>query len=359
MKQKTLEIRNLSIGYIGRHQRKVVAEDINADIYNGELTCLIGSNGVGKSTLVKTLTGFQPKLEGEVLLLGKEIDTYSEKKMSHQVSVVLTDKCDIRNITVRELVGYGRSPYSGFWGKLNDADKKIVGEAMTKVKVSNFANRMVNTLSDGERQKVMIAKALAQATPIIFLDEPTAFLDYPSKVEIMQLLHTLSRQTNKTIFMTTHDLELALQIADKIWLMDKSKGINTGIPEDLSLNGSMGNFFASKGIVFDIETGLFRVENDCQKKVRLVGHGQKYSMVRKAFHRYGIMADRNTPSSIYIETGSLHGGERLILHQGNRTQSFDTIEALLIGIDYGGTLEKISQEMPDDTLNEMSELISK
>lgn len=161
---------------------------------------------------------------------------------------------------------------------------------------------MIHTLSDGERQKVMIAKALAQQTPIIFLDEPTAFLDFPSKVEIMQLLHRLTRETDKTIFLSTHDLELALQIADKIWLMDRQHGITIGTPEDLALDGHLSNFFARKGIVFDMETGLFRIENQYTRQVRLIGHGQKYAMVRKALQRNGMLANRNVVSDIVVET---------------------------------------------------------
>ena len=162
----------------------------------------------------------------------------------------------------RRLIGLGRSPYTGFWGTLSKEDKTVVDKSIALVGIPHLAHRMVHTLSDGERQKVMIAKALAQETPVIYLDEPTAFLDFPSKVEMMQLLHQLSRQTDKTIFLSTHDLELALQIADKIWLMDKVNGVTIGTPEDLSLNGSLSNFFARKGIAFDLETGLFRVANE-------------------------------------------------------------------------------------------------
>ena len=211
-------------------------------------------------------------------------------------------------MTVHELVGLGRSPYTGFWGTLRGKDKEVVERSIALVKIENLAHRMVHTLSDGERQKAMIAKALAQETPVIFLDEPTAFLDFPSKVEMMQLLHQLSRQTNKTIFLSTHDLELALQIADKIWLMDKMNGVTIGTPEDLSLSGKLSSFFARKGIVFDLETGLFRVDNEYTSRIRLVGHGQKYAMVRKALQRNGILANRNIESDIYIETGDLMVG---------------------------------------------------
>lgn len=289
--KETIKIQDLSIGYVSKNDVKVVAQHITATIYSGELTCLLGANGVGKSTLLRTLSAFQPKLEGKIFIEGKEIDEFTDKQLSHVISVVLTEKPDIRNMTVEELVGLGRSPYTGFWGTLTKDDKAIVSRAIHQVGIDALQGRMIQTLSDGERQKVMIAKALAQETPVIYLDEPTAFLDYPSKVEMMQLLFKLSRETDKTIFLSTHDLELALQIADKLWLMDKQKGVKIGAPEDLSLEGSLASFFARKGIVFDQETGLFRVENETTRKIGLQGKGIRYIMVYKALKRIGIQAD--------------------------------------------------------------------
>lgn len=300
-KRRTIEIKDLSIGYTSKKNTKVVANGINTTIFSGELTCLLGANGIGKSTLLRTLTVFLPKLSGEIVIQDKNIEEYPEKELATLVSVVLTEKFDIKNMTARELIGLGRSPYTGFWGTLGKEDNRIIDHAISLVKIENLSQRMVHTLSDGERQKVMIAKALAQETPIILLDEPTAFLDFPSKVEIMQLLHQLSRKTDKTIFLSTHDLELALQIADKIWLMDKGNGIRTGTPEDLSLNGSLSNFFARKGIIFDQDTGLFRVENDFDRQIQLIGHGSRYTMIRKALSRNGIKASRKLKSDTRIE----------------------------------------------------------
>ncbi|KAA6344115.1 iron complex transport system ATP-binding protein [termite gut metagenome] len=299
---------------------------MNASIFSGELTCLLGANGIGKSTLLRTLSAFQPPLSGNIYIQNHEIGEYKEKELATLVSVVLTDKFDVRNMTVRELIGLGRNPYTGFWGRLDKNDEKIVDSAISLVKIENLSLRMIHTLSDGERQKAMIAKALAQETPIVFLDEPTAFLDFPSKVEIMQLLHQLSRKTNKTIFMSTHDLELALQIADKIWLMDKQSDIRIGTPEDLSINGSLSSFFAHKDIIFDQETGLFRIENEYNRQVKLRGHGQKYAMVRKALLRNGIMPSLHAESNLCIEVT----GNDIRIHQPNHQPvSVYTIEELL------------------------------
>ena len=330
MKQNTIHIKDLSIGYPGKGEVKVVAGHINAGINSGELTCLLGANGIGKSTLLRTLSAFQTKLSGEIFIQGKEIEQYKDKELSMAISVVLTEKSEVRNMTVTELVGLGRTPYTGFWGTLDEDDKQIVERSISLVKIEKLADRMVHTLSDGERQKVMIAKALAQETPIIFLDEPTAFLDFPSKVEMMQLLHRLSRQTNKTIFLSTHDLELALQIADKIWLMDKMNGVIIGTPEDLSLNGSLSTFFAHKGIIFDIETGLFRVDNEYITKLRLIGEGEGYAMVRKALQRNGILADKEVESEFCIEVGDLKKeGSFTVYSQQGEVSKADTIEELL------------------------------
>lgn len=328
---ETIHISNLSIGYTGKKSIKVVAEGIQAGINRGELTCLLGANGVGKSTLLRTLSAFQPKLSGQIRILDKDIETYSNQQMAKVISVVLTERCDVQNLSVTELVGLGRSPYTGFWGILSKDDKAIVDRAIALVGIGHLADRMVHTLSDGERQKVMIAKSLAQETPIIYLDEPTAFLDYPSKVEMMQLLHTLSRQTDKTIFLSTHDLELALQIADKIWLMDKRKGVVIGTPEDLSIDGSLSDFFVRKGIVFEPETGLFGVEHECTSHIGLKGQGQRYAMVRKALLRNGIESNSDLTDT-YIDADE-NGGKSFGLHrQGKETVEANSIEELLSAV---------------------------
>ena len=252
MKQPTIQIESLSTGYRNKKNVTVVAHNINATIQGGELTCLLGPNGAGKSTLLRTLSAFLPPVKGDISIMGRNLRDYTDKELAKTIGVVLTEKTDLRNMTVYDLIGLGRSPYTGFWGTLHEDDRRVVDEAIEMVGIGPLKERMIQTLSDGERQKVMIAKALAQQTPVIFLDEPTAFLDFPSKVEIMQLLHVLSRTTGKTIFLSTHDLELALQIADTIWLMDRDKGVVIGTPDKLAKDGSLNSFFAQRDIKFDI-----------------------------------------------------------------------------------------------------------
>ena len=260
MNGETIELRNLGIGYTTKHGIRTVAEGINGTIRNRELTCLLGANGVGKSTLLRTLSAFQPKTAGEVFIEGRELSTYSDKELSRLIGVVLTEKPDVRNMTVRELVSLGRSPYTGVWGTYSKEDLQVVDEAIGLVGIDSLSRRMVHTLSDGERQKVMIAKALAQQTPVIYLDEPTAFLDYPSKVEVLQLLRHISREAEKTIFLSTHDVELALQLADTVWLMSREDGLAIGSPQTLAKQGDLGRFIEREGISFEPETLAIRVK---------------------------------------------------------------------------------------------------
>lgn len=255
-----ITLENLSIGYTSKNSRKVVAEGINATLNDSELTCLIGPNGIGKSTLLRTLSAFQPPLEGSITIDGKRLETLSDKEVSRLIGVVLTTKPDVQNITVTELVGLGRSPYTGFWGTLNENDSEIVADSIAKTGITHLAERMIQTLSDGERQKVMIAKALAQQTPVIYLDEPTAFLDYPSKVDMLMLLRQLAHDTGKTIFLSTHDLELALQLADRLWLLSAATSLEVGTPEELAATGSLTRFIERRGIHFHPETLTISVD---------------------------------------------------------------------------------------------------
>lgn len=214
-----INLSQLSVGYSLSHP---VISDINLELRSGQLACLIGENGIGKSTLLKTLTGFLPKLKGSLLLGNRDIESFSQRELARQVSIVLTQKPDVQNLTIEEIIGLGRSPYTGFFGRLRAEDRKVVDDAIATMGIEKLRGRMIQNLSDGERQKVMIAKALAQETPIILLDEPTAFLDFPSKAETFQSLQRMAHERDKLILLSTHDLELAVRFADS--LLEVKKG---------------------------------------------------------------------------------------------------------------------------------------
>ncbi len=226
-----IRLEHLDIGYGGRH-RHIVATDLNFVAEGGQLTCLLGRNGTGKSTLLRTLAGLQRPLGGRIVLEKEEGDEFqvsSFERQSHSFesdgrlcSVVLTDRIDDLSLSVEEVVAMGRMPYTGFWGRLTDQDRLIVSEAMATTGIDSMARKPWNTLSDGERQKVLIAKALAQQTPLMLLDEPTAFLDHPSKIETFALLKRLAHEQGKIIILSTHDLELARQWGDHFWEMSLS-----------------------------------------------------------------------------------------------------------------------------------------
>lgn len=227
MKVHVLEMSNLSVGY--RHH--IVATGLSGCLSAGSITALIGRNGTGKSTLLKTLCGFLPPLGGKIFWQGKALQDYSRHELSHLISVVLTHRHDTEMLLVREVVEMGRIPYTPFSGKLRKEDKYIIEHSMAMTGVSHLADRRLVSLSDGERQRVMIAKALAQETPVILLDEPTAFLDYVAKVEILRLLRQLAKEEGKTILLTTHDLRQSFSIADAIWEM-RDGGMTVGTPDD-------------------------------------------------------------------------------------------------------------------------------
>ena len=212
----------------------MIASDVSAELQSGKLTCLLGVNGCGKSTLLRTMCGFLPPLDGEILLEGENLNHLTAAEKSRKISIVLTHNDGIRGMTVWDVVAMGRSPYTGFWGHLSDEDKKIIRDSLAMVGICptstlpregerSFLDRRITEISDGERQKVMIAKAIAQQTPVILLDEPTAFLDYPSKRRMFRLLTQVARDLNKAILLSTHDIDHAKRFGDVAWMMDKGQ----------------------------------------------------------------------------------------------------------------------------------------
>ena len=255
-RKPTIETTALSIGYkSGGSKVHLVHEALNLQLYPGELTGLLGLNGAGKSTLIRTLCGFQPMLKGSIRLMDKDLKDYSQSRLARIIGVVLTEKTNAGGISVYELVSLGRHPYTSFLGHISRADHQIIEESIAAVGIAHKAKHYISELSDGERQKAMIAKALAQQCPIILLDEPTAFLDVTARIEIITLLRRLAVEQQKAILLTTHDLELALQTSDCLWLQAKGRPMVCGTPEDLILNGAFESFFSKDGIVFDRSSG--------------------------------------------------------------------------------------------------------
>lgn len=245
-----LELHNLHIGYDDDASRYVVAEALNASLHRGTLACLVGANGVGKSTLMRTLSGFQSALQGTVCISGQAIGEYTPRELAERVGVVLTERESTPDLTVEEVVAIGRMPYTNFWGRLTMVDRQAVDEAISLVGIESLRHKKIGRVSDGERQKVMIAKALAQQTDIILLDEPTAFLDYGSKVSVMRLLRQLAHEQGKAILLSTHDLEIAFQTADEVWILQRD-GLRTGTLETLEHQGAVSAFLATSGLHYE------------------------------------------------------------------------------------------------------------
>lgn len=256
----SIQLINLSTGYGTR----LVSSGLNAALAPGTLTCFAGPNGAGKSTLMRTIAGFQKPLAGRVVIEGKDITAYTPSELASHVSVVLTERPQVDNMTVAELVALGRAPYTGFLGRLSAADRALTDRALALTGIAPLAPRRVATLSDGECQKAMIAKAIAQDAPIILLDEPTAFLDYPGKVDTLRLLARLAADEGKTILLTIHDLDLALRLAQNMWLMtpapDGTASLTAGTPTHLASTGALSATFPSPGLTFPLTPTGPRVE---------------------------------------------------------------------------------------------------
>jgi iron complex transport system ATP-binding protein len=239
---EVLKTKDLHIGY----KDKAILPPINVSLEEGSLIALIGPNGAGKSTLFKTLTAHIKAIGGSVELMGKELSEYSAKEKAMLIGLVLTERPDDMFLKVYDVVASGRCPYTNFFGKIEKEDENIIQESLDIVGINQLKNRYFNTLSDGEKQKVMIAKTLAQNTPIIFMDEPTAFIDYPSKIELFSLMKMLTKERNKTIIFSSHDLELLLRYTDDIWLISKGKQLISAKKDDLIGNDVLKEYFNLK-----------------------------------------------------------------------------------------------------------------
>lgn len=280
------ETKALTVGYRTAGIELQLFQGLDLQLMQGELVCFMGPNGSGKSTLIRTLAGLQRPLSG----------TLPSKNEKH-VAVVLTDRIQSQQMVVSELIAFGRYPYLGWDLKLSEEDRSIIEKCIDLVGVRHLIGKKINELSDGQMQMVMIARALAQSTPVLLLDEPTAHLDLNNRLEIMNLLRKLAREQHKAILLATHELDLALQTADKVWLAF-NKRIRQGIPEDLVLDGSFDEAFQFKG--YDLKSGKVRHEVFQKKKVKLLGEGAVCLWTKNALERNGFEVDSTGDVAIDI-----------------------------------------------------------
>ena len=251
-----LSTSNLNIGYKTKKAIIAIAENLNLNLTSGKLISLIGANGIGKSTLLRTVTGIQQPLSGHVSLNDKNINTYQPLELAQNLSVVLTEKLPPSNLSVFELVALGRQPYTNWIGTLTPTDIEKVQEAMQLTQIEHLATKKHYEISDGQLQKVLIARALAQDTPLIILDEPTTHLDLLHKVSLFKLLKKLTHETQKCILFSTHDIDLAIQLSDEMIIMTPDLVVQDQ-PCNLISNGSFATLFKDEHIVFDAEKGKF------------------------------------------------------------------------------------------------------
>jgi iron complex transport system ATP-binding protein len=336
MRQKpVIETSALSIGYkSGNSKVYPVHESLNLQLFSGELTGLLGLNGVGKSTLIRTLCRFQPLLKGSIKLMNKDLSDYSQSTFARIIGVVLTEKTNAGGISVYELVSLGRHPYTDFMGQLKAQDHQIIEESIKAVGITHKTGHFISELSDGERQKAMIAKVLAQRCPVILLDEPMAFLDVTGRIEIISLLRRLAVEQQKAILLSTHDVDLAIQTCDCLWLQKKGSPMLCGTPEDLILNGAFEQFFGKEGIVFDRSTGKINAGIP-SNPVGVEGDPVCVYWIGNALIRNGYR-----PSSVNKETTNIYcmeGNRIQIIHKDGTEIIVNSVASLISEIKNNAT----------------------
>ncbi len=308
------QTKSLSVGYHQDGRILCLFDDLNISLATGELVCFMGPNGIGKTSLIRTLAGLQKPLGGEIRIPKEKA-----------VALVLTDKITATHMSVYDLISYGRYPYLNWNISLTEKDHALINEAISTVHIGSIIHKRLYELSDGQLQMAMIAKALAQDTPVLFLDEPTAHLDLNNRVEIMNTLRELSRNAGKAILVATHELDLALQTADRIWLATHDKKIKEGIPEDLVLDGSFDQVFQFKG--FDLKTGKVYHTPFRNLSVNIKGEGYEYLWTKNALERSGFEASES--SAITVEVTTAASSTSWLLTLKGMTLSSNSLSELL------------------------------
>ncbi|MDO5286786.1 MAG: ABC transporter ATP-binding protein [Actinomycetia bacterium] len=283
-----LVFENLTVGYAARRRRRRdVLTQVSGTVHSGELVALVGPNGAGKSTLLRSLAGLQPSFGGAVRLCGAERDSLSRREVARRMAVVLTDRFDAERLTVHELVALGRQPYTGVTGSTSADDERVITDALTVCGALGFRDREVVTLSDGQRQRVLVARALAQQPSVLLLDEPTAFLDPPGRVALIGLLRELCTSRGLAVVVCTHDLEGVLRDADQVWVTTGDGGLSCAVPEQMILDGTLTRQFATPGVCFDVATLTFRSERAGCPRAVVHGDGVRAATAALTMYRAG------------------------------------------------------------------------
>ncbi|MDO8965082.1 ABC transporter ATP-binding protein [Algoriphagus sp.] len=317
LKHIALEGKGLSLGYFHQKARKEILHGLNFQLFKGELTCLLGPNGVGKSTLIKAILGQIKPWQGEIFLGSQAIQNLKTEDLAKQISVVLTDPVFPGNMTVGQLVALGRTPHTAWSGKLSETDREIVEKALSDTKIQYLRDERLSEISDGQRQKAMIARALAQDGQLMILDEPTAHLDLVNRFEIMQVLREIASQKGKAVLVVTHDLDIAVETADRFWLLNCGTPLISGKPEDLIISGEINQLLPGEKFKFSVERGKLEFEIR-DSGFEIEGPQELVFWVKKALRKAGLSTFKGT-LTIQRSPFSIRLGEA----------QFDTIEALI------------------------------
>jgi iron complex transport system ATP-binding protein len=328
-----LEARRLSVGYPAGRQFRTVGRDIDLALRAGEMVCLLGPNGAGKTTLMRTLSGLLKPLAGDVLLNGASVRRMNPKALARSLSVVLTERVAIGMMAAYDLVALGRHAHTGWSGRLSAEDHAKIRHAFEAVQAQELAWRNVAELSDGERQRVMMARAIAQDPQVLILDEVTAFLDLPRRVDAMRILRDLAHREGRAVVLSTHDMDLAMRTADTIWLFPKGSAVQTGAPETLVLNGTLDDAFRDEGVNFDPATGSFHIHRDPIGEVVVVGDGLHAVWTARALERKGMrVVERHSPAALRVEVHVEGDAAYWVSVQQGDFRRWETLDSLLASV---------------------------
>lgn len=348
----TLRLESIAVGYREGRRSRAVLDDVTLTAHPGQLTALIGPNGVGKSTLLRSIAGLQPLLGGTVTLDGVDLRTMPPDERARRQAIVLTERVAPGTLTVRELVSLGRHPHTGFTGRLGLQDWRIVDQALADVGATALAERDLSELSDGERQRVMTARALAQEPSLLLLDEPSAFLDAPGRVALTGLVSRIAADRDKIVILSTHEVELALRVADVMWVVDRAGRVHSATPEELVLAGTLNDVFDSDQLRFDPSTfGFVLTGQRVAGRVRLTGPPHP-AIVNLLTRRGWVVVDEDSRADVELRCAEQpEAGACAVLAVDGRTETIDSVAALdaaLRQLAGGQAFMRSSQDAPTD-----------